>query len=80
MEVAGRQEFPAARLQPTVSGVSLALGAVPVSAGVVGDGAIPATRTLILLPAECGSTAALDGRQDFAMLTGDPPATALDEF
>ena len=80
MDVAGRREFPAARLEPTIPGVSLALGAVPVSARVVRDGAIPATRTLILLPAECGSTAALDGRQDFAMLTGDPPATALDEF
>ena len=80
MDVGGRQEFPTARLQPTVSGVSLALGAVPVSAGVVGDGAIPAAGTLIAMPAQGGGTAALDGRQHFAMLAGDPATTGFDEF
>jgi hypothetical protein len=80
MDVGGGQEFSAARLKPTVPGVSLALGAVPVSARVVRDGAIPAARTLIPMPTQGGGTAALDGRQHFEMLTGDPPATAFEEF
>ena len=62
VHVVRRQEFPAALLEPTIPGVSLALGAVPVSARVVRDGAIPAARTLIPMPAEGGGTAALDGR------------------
>jgi hypothetical protein len=40
MEIAGRQEFALAGRQPALAGLSLALGAVPVSARVVGDGLI----------------------------------------
>ena len=79
VDVASGQEFAAARLDPAVAGCGLALGAVPVAAGVVGDGAISAAGALIQMAAECGGAAALDGRQDLAMLAGEPVAAALDE-
>ena len=50
MDVASGQEFLAARLDPTVAGVGLALGRVPISAGVVRDDAMPAAGTLIQMP------------------------------
>lgn len=74
-----RQEFPAALLEPTIPGVSLALGAMPVSARVVGDGATSAARTLIEMTAERGGAAALDGVQDLEVLAGNPLPTVLDE-
>ena len=45
MEVAGSQEF-------AFAGLCLALGAVPVSARVVGDGLMPAVRAGIAMTAE----------------------------
>ncbi len=77
--VAGRQEFLSARLQPSVAGLGLTLGTVPISAGVVRDGAIPAAGTLIAVPAERGRAATLDGRQDLAVLGGQLGAAAFDE-
>jgi hypothetical protein len=63
VHVAPGQEFPTARLDPTVAGAGLTLGAVPVSARVVGDGAMPAAGAGIQMPAERGGAAALDGCQ-----------------
>jgi hypothetical protein len=80
MDVGGRQKFAAARLQPAVASGGLTLGAVPISARVVRDGAIPAAGTLIAMPAERGGAATLDGRQDLAVLGGQPGAAAFDEF
>jgi len=36
--------------------------------------------TLIAMPVEGGGTTALDGRQHFEMLAGDPATTTFDEF
>ena len=80
VHVAGGQEFLLARLEPAVAGLGLTLGTVPISARVIRDGAIPAAGTLIAVPAECGGAATLDGRQDLAMLGGQPGAAAIDEF
>ncbi len=77
--VAGRQEFLSARLQPAVAGLSLTLGAVPISARVVRDGAISTAGTLIAMPAERGGATTLDGRQDLAVLGGQLGAAAFDE-
>jgi hypothetical protein len=79
VHVAGGQEFLSARLQPAVAGLGLTLGAVPISTGVVRDGAIPAAGTLIAVPAERGGAATLNGRQDLAVLGGQPRATTFDE-
>jgi hypothetical protein len=80
VHVAGGQEFLPTRLQPTVAGLGLTLGTVPISARVVRDGAIPTAGTLIAVPAERGGAATLDGRQHFEMLAGDPATTRFDEF
>jgi len=52
VDIAGGQKVPAARCEPAVACVGLALWAVPVSTGVEGDGLLSATRTLIYVPAE----------------------------
>ena len=80
MDVGGGQEFAAARLQPTVASGGLTLGTVPIPAGIVRDGTIPAAGTLIPMPAQGGGAAALDGRQHFEMLAGDPATTRFDEL
>ena len=80
MDVAGGQEFLAARLQPTVASVGLALRAVPIATGIVRDGAIPAAGTFIHMAAQHRGPAACDGRQHFEVLSRDPSATAFDEF
>ncbi len=79
MDVGDRQEFATPRLQPTVASGGLTLGTVPIPAGIVRDGTIPAAGTLIPMPAQGGGAAALDGRQHFEMLAGDPATTRFDE-
>ena len=80
VNVARWQQFLTARFDPTVPSVGLAFWAVPVSAGVVGDGAIPAAGTFIQMTAECSRAAALDGCQNFEMLASEPLAAAFDEL
>ncbi len=80
VHVASGQDFAAARLDPTVAGVGLALGAVPIAAAVEGDDAMPAAGTAIQMSTKGGGSAALDGRQGLEMLPGEPVAAALDEF
>ena len=80
MNVGGGQEFAAAGLQPPIASWGLTLGTVPIPAGIVGDGAIPAVGTLIPMSTQGGSPAALDGRQHFPMLAGDPATTRFDEL
>ena len=79
MDVARRQEFPAARLKPTVPGVGLTLGTVPIAAGIERDGATSAAGTLIEMTAERGGTATFNVRQDLEVPTGDPLPTLLGE-
>ena len=80
MDVASGQELLAARLDPTVAGVGLALGTVPITTAVIRDDSMPAAGTLIQMPTEYGGAAALDSRQDLEMLPAEPGAAALDEF
>jgi hypothetical protein len=79
VHVARGQDFAAARLDPAVAGVSLALGAVPIATAVVGDDAMSATGALIQMTAQCGGAAALNGRQDPQVLAREPAAAALKE-
>src|SRR6202049_2209840 len=80
MDVARREKFLTTRFEPTVTGVGLTLGAVPVAAAVVGDGrTVPAVGALIAMPAQGSGATARDGPQHFEVLPGDPPAAAFDE-
>src|ERR1700750_2874230 len=61
VHVAGRQQFPLARLQPAETRVRLASRAMPVAARVIGDGRrMSAGGTAIAVAAECGSATAGD--------------------
>ena len=66
----GDPAFPSSRL---------ALGAVPISTAIVGDGAIPATRAFIEMTAECGGSTTLNGPQYFHVLPAKPVAVLFDE-
>src|SRR5437660_11615683 len=80
MDVARREKCLTTRLEPTVAGVGLTLGAVPVPAAVVGDGrTVPAVGALIEMPAQGSGATAHDGSQHFDVLPGDPPAASFDE-
>src|SRR5271168_53557 len=72
MHVARREKFSPTCGDPAFPRRRLTLRAVPVAAGVVGDGAIPAAGALIEMTAECGSTTARNGPQHFHMLPTEP--------
>jgi hypothetical protein len=61
MDVRHGQKVPAARLEPAVAGVGLALRTMPVSARVIRDGLIVATRACIDMSAERRCSAVQDG-------------------
>src|SRR5882757_5888567 len=78
VHVAGRQQFPLARLQPAETRVRLASRAMPVAARVIGDGRrMSAGGTAIAVAAECGSATACDREQDLLMLPADPAAAGF---
>src|SRR5260370_42063140 len=68
MEIAGSQEFALAGRQPALAGLRLTLGAVPISARVVGDGLTSATLASVAMPAEGSGAAALNGPKALELL------------
>ena len=62
VEVADRQQIGLARGEPIPCRRALALGAMPVAAGVVGDAAVAAVLAGLDMAAERGRAAGLDGR------------------
>jgi hypothetical protein len=70
MEVRHRQQLRATRVEPLGACVSLALGAVPVTAGVVRDGLMTAAIAQIAMTAQSRSAAAGDGVEHLTMLPG----------
>jgi len=69
--------FPAS--EPSLACLRLALGAVPVPAGVEGDGRMTAPGALIEMAAQSWSTAALNGAQHFQLLIAEPGAVRRDK-
>jgi hypothetical protein len=67
MEVAGGQEFSLAGGQPTLARLGLTLGAVPISARVVRDGLMSATRACIPMATQCCGAAALNATKCFEL-------------
>src|SRR5712692_1131301 len=72
MHVACRKKFSPTCGDPPFPGRGLTFRTVPVTAGVVRDGAIPAAGALIEMTAECGSTTARNGSQHFDVLPAEP--------
>jgi hypothetical protein len=79
MEVAGGEKFLLTRSDPAVPSSGLTLRAMPISAAIVGDGAMPATGAFIEMTAECGGTTTLNGPQYFHVLPTKPVAILFDE-
>src|SRR5262245_41548250 len=77
MRIANRQKFAAARFDPAVTRVGLALRTMPVTTRVEGDGAMPAAGALVDVAAQRGGAAADDGGQDLQMQPGEPFPAAL---
>ena len=62
VEVRDAEEFFLSCGEPALASLCLALGAVPVPAGVIRDGLMTALRTLIYVAAQRGGAATLDRR------------------
>src|ERR1039458_3274149 len=79
VDIGGGQKVLAARCEPAVARVGLALWAMPVATRVEGDGALSATRAFIYVPAERGGSAAQDSGEHLLMQPGEPFPAALKE-
>src|SRR6202795_5362248 len=80
MDVARWEKFSLTCCDPAFPGSSLTLRAVPVPAGVVGDGgAMSAAGALVEMTAECGGTTPANGQQYFDVLPTEPVAISFDE-
>ena len=71
MEVSSRQNFLFARGQPTLTRLCLALGAMPVTARVIRDGLMTASRTRVKVAAQSCCATVLDGAEDFQLLKAE---------
>ena len=79
MDVARREKFSSACCDPPFPGRRLTLRAVPVAAGVVRDGAMPAAGALVEMTAQCGGTTARNGPQHFDVLPAEPVPISFQE-
>jgi hypothetical protein len=79
MDVTRWEKLLAARCEPAVASSCLTLRAVPISARVVGDGAMSAASAFIDMPAERGGATPRNGQEHFDVLPGDPLTASFDE-
>src|SRR6266576_2622250 len=79
MQVARGEQFSLTRRDPAFPSRGLTLRAVPISAAIEGDGAMPAAGALIEMTAECGGTTPRNGQQHFDMLPTEPVAVSFYE-
>src|ERR1700687_2288736 len=79
VNVARREKFSSTCGDPPFPRRGLTLRAVPVAAGVVRDGAMPAAGALIEMTTERGVTTARNGPQHFAVLPAEPVPISFDE-
>src|SRR5262252_9117380 len=77
MRIRDRQKFAAARFDPAVTRIGLALRTMSVATGVEGDGAMPAAGALVDVAAQRGGAAADDSGQDLQVQPGEPFSAAL---
>src|ERR1700687_921209 len=79
VNVARREKFSSTCGDPPFPRRGLTLRAVPVAAGVVRDGAMPAAGALIEMTTERGGTTARNGPQHFAVLPAEHVMITFDE-
>lgn len=73
VEIADWQQIGLARGQPSARGSALALGTVPVAAGVVGDPPVPAIIASFDVTAQRRGAAVLDRRHDLELAEAQMP-------
>src|ERR1700746_793527 len=78
MDVARREKLLLTRWEPAIASSCLTLRAVPISARVVGDGAMSAASAFIEMPAERGGTTPRNSQEHFDVLPGDPLTASFD--
>jgi PAS domain S-box-containing protein len=76
MSVGRQQQLGAARFEPAVARLALALRAVPISACVKRDGPMAAAGTLIQMTSHGGGPASFDCREHFQVRPGEPAPEA----
>src|ERR1700730_4849333 len=79
MDVARREKFSLTCGDPALPSSGLTLRAVAVAAGVVGDGAMPAARALVEMPAKGSSATPPNGQKHLDVLPANPVAAPFDE-
>ena len=77
MVVLDRQQIGLTRLEPAPGGAGLALRAMAVAAGVVGDLVAPATLTAQYMPTQRRAAALLDGRHHLELTQAQVRALSL---
>jgi hypothetical protein len=79
MDVTRWEKLLAPRCEPAIASSCLTLRAVPISARVVGDGAMSTASAFIDMPAERGGTTPRNGQEHFDVFPGDPLTASFDE-
>ena len=79
MEVCRRQDFLFASSQPTLACLCLALGAMPVTARVVGNGLMTAARTRVEMATQSCCAAVLDGAEHFQLLKAEARPVSVEK-
>src|SRR6478672_7239841 len=79
VDVAHWEDFGLSFGNPPVAGSRLALRAMAIAAGVIGDGLVPALGTLIAMAAQGGGATTRNGVQHFDMRPVQPAPASFDE-
>ena len=79
MDVTRWEKLLATCCEPAIASSCLTLWAVPISARVVGDGAMSAAGAFIEMAAERGGATPRNGQEHFDVLPGDPLTASFDE-
>ena len=79
MSIGRSEQFRAARGQPAIARLALTLGAVPVAAGIIGDGTMAAACALVHMAPHGGGAASFDGAQYLQVQPGEPGRRPIPE-
>jgi hypothetical protein len=79
MDVARWEKLLATCCEPAIASSCLTLRAVPISTGVVGNGAMSAASALIEMSAERGGATPRNRQEHFDVLPADPLTASFDE-
>jgi len=79
MRIGCSEQFSVSRGQPAVARLALTLWAVPVAAGIIGDGTMAAAYALVQMAAHRGGAASCDGKQHLSVQPSEPGGRPIQE-